>query len=133
MIEPVVSATIASLKVLRDKPGVYLKQLDDTLHKLSTEFDLQVTSNFKQQFQQNVREVYIDKPVANLESRFAESDLLSALVTIFHPGNAAKSTPSSFESYGDSAVDTVATKFTTTVVKERLQLEWMGFKHNNII
>ena len=42
---------------------------------------------------------------------------------------ASKSSPSSFDSYGDAAVDTVATKFTTTVVKERLQLKWMGFKH----
>ena len=89
--ENIDSATIAFLKVLRDKPGVYLKQLDETLRKLSTKFDLRVTSNLKQQLQQNVREVYIDKLVENLESRLAESDLLSALVTLFHPSNAAKS------------------------------------------
>ena len=73
-----------------------------------------------------------DKLVENLENRFAESDLLSALVTLFHPSNAVKSMQSpasSFDSYGDAAVDTLDTKFTTTVVKERLQLEWMGFKH----
>jgi hypothetical protein len=132
LIKPVVSATVASLKVLRDKPGVYLKQLDETLHKLSTEFGLQVSSNSKQQFQQNIREVYIDKLVDNLENRFAESHLLSGLVTLFHPGNAAESKQSSpgiVDTYGDAAVSTIATKFTTTVVKERLQLEWMGFKH----
>ena len=32
-----VSATIAYIKVLRDKPGVYLKQLDEAVHRLTTE------------------------------------------------------------------------------------------------
>ena len=91
VVKPLVTATLASLKILRDKPGVYLKQLDETLSKLSTEFGLQVTDNLKQQFQQNIREKYIDKLVENLENRFAESDLLSALVTLFHPSNAVKS------------------------------------------
>ena len=132
VIKPVVSATVASLKVLRNKPGVYLKQLDEAVHRLTTEFGLQVSSNSKQQFQKSVREVYIDKLVGNLEDRFAESDLLSGLVTIFHPGKAAESkhsSPGSFDTYGDTAVNTVATKFTATVVRERLQLEWMGFKY----
>ena len=79
VIKPVVSTTVASLKVLRDKPGIYLKELDEAVHRLTTEFGLQVSSTSKQQFQQSVCEVYIDKLVGNLEDRFAESDLLSGL------------------------------------------------------
>ena len=93
---------------------------------------MQVTEDLKRQFQHDIQDKYIDKLVENLENRFAESDLLGALVTIFHPSNAAntmQSSTSSFDSYGDAAVDLLATKFTTTVVKEKLQLEWMGFKH----
>ena len=40
VITPVVSTTVASLKVLHDKPGVYLKQLDEVVHRLTTEFGL---------------------------------------------------------------------------------------------
>ena len=40
-----------------------------------------------------------------------------------------QSPTSSFETYRDAAVDTLAVKFPTTVVKTRLQMEWMGFKH----
>ncbi len=130
MIEPQVAATVASIKFLRNQPGPYLTQLDDTISKLSSEFGLKVTDNLKQQFKQSIREKYIDQVVVNLENRFSDSHLLSALVTIFHPSKAAKSKQSStsrFDSYGDAAVDTLAAKFTTSVIKERLQLEWMGF------
>jgi hypothetical protein len=82
VIKPVVSATVASLTVPRDKQGVYLKQLDEAVHKLSSEFGLQVTNTSKQQFQKNIREVYIDKLIGNLEDRFAESDILSVLFFI---------------------------------------------------
>ena len=47
MIKPVVSATIASIKVVRDKPGVYLKQLDEAVHRLTTGFGLKVSSTSK--------------------------------------------------------------------------------------
>lgn len=137
IIKPVVSSTIASIKLLRDKPGVYLKQLDEAVHKLTTDFRLKVSCSSKADFQ-SVREAYIDKLVSNLEEWFAESDLLGSLVTLFHPGNASESkqsSPDNFDTYmyGDTAINTVATKFTTTVTKERLQLEWMGFQHNIIL
>ena len=34
VVRPAVSSTIAAVKVLRDTPGVYLKQLDETVDKL---------------------------------------------------------------------------------------------------
>ena len=86
----------------------------------------------KQEFQKNIREKYIDKLIENLQNRFSDSDLLSALITLFHPSKSAKSMQSltsCFDNYGDHALDTVAAKFTTTVDKVKLQLEWMGFKH----
>ena len=97
--------------------------------ELTTDFGLPVSSTSKHLFQHNIREVYIDKLVSNLEERFADSDLLGSLVLLFHPSKASESLQDSFSKYGDTAVTTVAAKFTTTVDKERLQLQLMGFKH----
>ena len=44
VVRPAVSSTIAAVKVLRDTPGVYLKQLDQTVDKLTTDFGLQISS-----------------------------------------------------------------------------------------
>ena len=78
----------------------------------------------KQEFQQNIREKYIDKVVENLENRFSDLDLFSALVTLFYPSKAAESRQHScFDCYGDAAAVTLAAKFTTSVNKERLQLK----------
>ena len=83
-------------------------------------------NRLKHLFQHNIREVYIDKLVSNLEERFADSDLLSSLVLLFTLVKLLKANRIAFPHYyGDTAVTTVAAKFTTTVDKERLQLEWM--------
>ena len=113
VVKPVVNATLASLKVVCDKPGAYLKQLDKTIGTLSTEFGLRVSDNLKQQFQQNIRETYIDKLMENLQEMFVESDVLVALVTLSHhgnTGNSMQSSTSSFGTYGDAAADTLGLK-----------------------
>ena len=102
MVEPQVTATIATLKYLRTQAGPHLKQLDETLAKLAAEFGLNVTDTMKHDFQINIREKYVDKLVQNLTERFADSELLSALITLFHPNKASQST--SFEEYGNDAV-----------------------------
>ena len=45
VVKLVVNPTLASLRVLRNKPGLHFKQLDETLTTLSTGFGLQVTDN----------------------------------------------------------------------------------------
>ena len=104
---------------------MYLKQLDETVDKLTTDFGLQVSSILKHLFQHNIRELYIDNLVSNLEERFADSDLLSSLVLLFHPSKAFESLQDSFSIYGDTAVTTVAAKFTTTVDKG--DRSWSGW------
>ena len=52
--KPIVSATLPSLKVLWNKPGAYLKQMDETIGTLSTEFGLWVSQSLKEQFQQDI-------------------------------------------------------------------------------
>ena len=79
----------------------------------------------KDGFKNNIREKYIDKLIDNLTNRFADSELLSALATLFSPSKAACNT----EDYGNSAVSIIAAHFTTAVDSARLQLEWMRFKH----
>ena len=88
----------------------------------------------KKSFQDNIRQKYIDKVIENLEDRFPDDELLSALDTIFNPESALKSSQSSesstvFGIYGDSAVTTLSDHFKTTVTKTSLEKEWMGFKH----
>ena len=58
VVQPQVTATISVLKSLRNKPGPYLKQLDEAVTKLATEFALSVTEEQKQTFRKNVREQY---------------------------------------------------------------------------
>ena len=132
IIEPQVAATISSLRHLRSHAGPYLQQLDEVVGRLTTEFGLCVTDSMKQEFQQSIGEKYIDKVVDNLKDRFADSALLSALITLFHSSKAAasmQSPTSCFEEYGDGAVNVIAAHFIATVNKVKLQLEWMGFKH----
>ena len=51
------------------------------MERLTTEFGLCVMDNMKQEFQQSIREKYIDKLVDNLKDRFADSALLMAAVS----------------------------------------------------
>lgn len=81
----------------------------------------------RHEFQKSIREKYIDQLINNLTQRFADSELLGALITLFHPNKAASSTD--LEEYGNSATKAIAAHFSTTVDSERLQLEWMRFKH----
>ena len=82
IVEPQVAATIATLKHLRNQAGPYLGQLDEQLIKLATDFGLKVTDSMRHEFQIRIREKYIDKLIDNLTERFADSDLLSALITL---------------------------------------------------
>ena len=130
IVEPQVAATIATLKHLRNQAGPYLGQLDEQLIKLATDFGLKVTDSMRHEFQIRIREKYIDKLIDNLTERFADSDLLSALITLFHSNKAASSIePIGLEEYGNSSLRVIAAHFSTTVDSERLQLEWMRFKH----
>ena len=86
----------------------------------------------KQEFQQSIRDKYMDKLGDNLNDRFADFALLSALITLFHSSNAAMSMQSPticFEEYGDGAVNVITAHFIVTVNKVMLKFEWMGFKH----
>ena len=108
LVQPQVSATIASIKFLRSKPGPILNQLDNTLTELSSNFGLKVTEEMKTHFQVSIREPYIDKLVENLQDRFRDSDLLAALVTLFDSTKASRfhtDSGSSFDSYGTTELD----------------------------
>ena len=105
IVEPEVAATIATLKNLRHQAGPYLRQLDDQLTKFATDFGLNVTDFMRHGFQVSIREKYIDKLVDNLTERFSDSELLSALVTLFDSNKAASSI--SLEDYGNSAVSVI--------------------------
>ena len=127
IVEPQVAATIAVLKHLCNQAGPYLQQLDAQLIKLATDFGLKVTDSMRHEFQVSIREKYIDRLINNLNERFADSDLLSSLMSFFHSNKAASSI--GLEEYGNSAVRVIAAHFSATIDSERLQLEWMRFKH----
>ena len=102
IVEPQVAATIAALKHLRNQAGPYsVEQFDDQLIKLATDFGLKVTDSMRHEFQISIREKYIDKLIDNLTERLADSDLLSALITLFHSNKAASSI--GLEEYGNKS------------------------------
>lgn len=127
IIKPQVSATIASLKLLRSNPGPYMQELEEVVSDLTSQFGLVVTENSKESYNQNVREKYIDFLVENLQNRFSDSSVLSALITLFDRKRALSA--SAIEDYGNVAMDEIAAQYTTTVVKQDLQHEWLVFKH----
>ena len=81
IVKPQVAATIGALKHLRENPGPHLRQLDETLQSLSTDFGLVTSSTLKLQFEENIRKRYIDKVIEILEDRFPDADLLLAFNT----------------------------------------------------
>ena len=91
---------------------------------------MQVTQSMKQEFQSGIQEKYIEKLIDNITERFVDSDLLGALITLFNSKKAASSIESvGLEQYGNNAISSIAAHFSTTVDSQRLQLEWMRFKH----
>ena len=131
VVKPQVSATIASLKFLRNNPGPYMKELDGNIDNLIAQFGMVVEESSKESFNKNIREKYIDLLVENLENRFSDSSILGALVSLFDPKKALDvcTTSSNIADYGNAAVDEVAAHYTSTVVKQVLHHEWLGFKH----
>ena len=129
VIQPQVTATLSVLKSLRTQPGPHLRQLNDTVATLASDFNLSVTEEKKKAFQENVREHYLDKLVQNLEDRFCDSGVVHALATIFSAEKAVRVEDTNFNNYGESELDVLSSQFVDTVEKERLYQEWACFKH----
>ena len=129
VIQPQVAATISVLKSLRTQPGPHLRQLNDTVATLSSNFNLSVSEEKKKAFQENVREHYLDKLVQNLEDHFCHSGVIRALATIFSAEKAVRVDSANFSSYGEHELDVLSSQFAGTVEKERLCQEWACFKH----
>ena len=132
VIKPQVSATIASLKSLRNHQGPHMQELDKTLGKLSSDFGIAVTERLKQNFQSNVRNKYIDLLVQNLEDRFQDLSILNSLITLFDPKTTDINQHSPFtifELHRNKDIEILSTYFKTTIVKKNLKFEWLGFKY----
>ena len=129
VIQPQVTATLSVLKSLQTQPGPHLRQLNDTVATLASDFNLSVTEEKKKAFQENVREHYLNKLVQNLEDRFCDSGVVHALATIFSAEKAVRVEDTNFNNYGESELDVLSSQFVDTVEKERLYQEWACFKH----
>ena len=124
VIKPQVSATIASLKSLRNHQGPHMQELHKILGKLSSDFGIAVTERLKQTFQSNVRNKYIDLLVQNLENRFQDLSILNSLITLslFDPKTPDINQHSQFtiiELYGNKDIEILSTYFKTTIVKKK--------------
>ena len=128
VIQPQVSATISVLKNFRTQPGPHLRQLNDTVATVSSNFNLSVSEEKKKAFQENVCEHNLDKLVQNLEDRFCDG-VIRALATIFSAEKAVRVDSANFSSYGENELDVLSSQFTSTVEKKRLCQEWACFKH----
>ena len=108
------------LKSLRTQPGPHLRQLNDTVATLASDFNLSVTEEKKKAFQENVREHYLYKLVQNPEDHLCDSGVVHALATIFNTEKAARVEGANFNSYGECELDVLSSQFVGTVEKECL-------------
>ena len=106
-----------------------MKSLDTVLSKRSEEFTFRITDRQKELFKSDIQEKYLNGLITNLESRFNDVGVLSALATIFNPQKALSCPSEQFSMYGDDEIATVSAHFTVTVVNETLFQEWSCFKH----
>lgn len=129
IIQPQVNATVSSLKLLLNHPGPYMQGLDATLTQLSGSFNFTTTENQRVSFKTNIHDKYLQNLISNLEDRFSDSGVLSALATIFNSQKAMCCPSDQFSSYGEREIATISAHFTTTVANEILLQEWSCFKH----
>ena len=129
IVRPQVNATISSLNLLLSHPGPYMQGLEAVLSELSNSYDFAITENQKKSFKKNIHDQYLHNLIGNLEARFSDAGVLSALATIFNPQKAMSCHTDLFGAFGDEEIATISVHFTTTVVKDILLQEWALFKH----
>ena len=102
---------------------------DTTLTQLTGSFNFTVTENQKESFKTKIHGKYLQNLISNLEDRFSDSGVLSALANIFNSQKAMCCPSDQFNNYGDGEIATISAHFTTTVAKDILLQEWSCFKH----
>ena len=110
-------------------PGPYMQGLEAVLSELSNSYDFAITENQKKSFKKNIHDQYLHNLIGNLEARFSDAGVLSALATIFNPQKAMSCHTDLFSAFGDEEIATISVHFTTTVLKDILLQEWALFKH----
>ena len=106
-----------------------MKSLDTVISKLSEEFTFRITDRQKELFKSDIQEKYLNGLITNLEGRFNDVGVLSALATILNPQKALSCPSEQFSMYGDGEIATISTHFTVTVVNETLLNKGSCFKH----
>ena len=99
-----------------------------TLTQLTGSFNFTITGNQKESFKTNIHK-YLQNLISNLEDRFSDSGVLSALANIFNSQKAMCCPSDQFNNYGNGEVATISAHFTTTVANDILLQEWSCFKH----
>ena len=89
IVRPQVNATISSLNLLLSHPGPYMQGLEAVLSELSNSYEFAITENQKKSLKKkNIHDQYLHNLIGNLEARFSDAGVLSALATIFNPQKA---------------------------------------------
>ena len=65
-----------------------MQGMEAVLSELSNSFDFTVTENQKKSFKNDIHDQNLHNLISNLEARFSDAGVLSALATIFSPQKA---------------------------------------------
>lgn len=108
-----------------NNPGPNLKQLDDTLSKLSSEFGLKVTEEISMW---KLEESTLASSLTILNIGLKTMTLLFWWHSLTPLMQLKSSHGSSFDTYGSAELETIAARCPTPVISERLEHEWIGFR-----
>ena len=127
MIQPVVSATIATIESFSAKPGPFLSQMEDVLAGELAPFLIEVTATAQETFK-SMQDNYITIIIANLKRRFPDVALLNAF-QIFIPSKAPSTSADAFSNYGLTQLNTLLDHYSPDVVsREACEQEWLQYK-----
>ena len=120
-IEPLLLSTIQVLRKMEMEDGPHLQRVEEVLCTSLQPYGIKVSEVEKKNFKQNVKVKFLSSLVSHLESRFPNSEVLTALA-VLDPAN----TPADFVFYGEEEVALLATHF--DVESNDLLSEWTHFR-----
>ena len=116
-IEPMLKATIDTLKKLRAEKGPHLRKVDEVIRIDLRVHQIPASNTDKANFNR-LRDKFLCSLVSNLEARFPDSAVMSAL-SVLDPANM----PEEFKFYGEQEMETLSNHFQLN--EEDLVNEWM--------
>ena len=129
ILQPVVDSCISNIVKQANSPGKHFIELDEVIATLNEAgHSVSVLGNIKEQFDEQVRKLYLCKLAENMKERFQSIDIISAF-SIFNPSE-LPSTESELAHYGESELNTLLSHYLNGPLElncDNALLEWKEF------